>query len=85
MKLVISRITLFLGKISFALYLIHQYLSIGVIIPLLVNKLHLNFWVASLCIALPVVILMATFITFYIEIPLSRKMKEFLQSRLIYK
>ena len=72
----VSRGTLFLGKISFSLYLIHQFISVEVIIPFLVNKLHVNFWIASFVICLPIVILLATAVTYFFETPLSRRMKE---------
>lgn len=73
---IINRITLFLGKISYALYVVHEYISIKIIVPILVNKLHINFWLASLFVALPVVIMLATFITYCIEIPVGRKLKK---------
>ena len=73
---IVNKITLFLGKISYALYLVHQYISIEIIIPFFYNKIGLNFWVTSLFIALPIIILIATFITFKIEVPYSKKMKE---------
>jgi peptidoglycan/LPS O-acetylase OafA/YrhL len=77
---IVSKWSLFLGKISFALYLIHQYISIRVIIPYLVDDLHYNFWLASLFGALPVVILLASLITYFIEVPFSKKLKEKLRS-----
>ncbi len=79
LKFIISLPTLFLGKISFALYLIHQYVSIYVIIPTLINRFHINFWIASIFISLPIVIGLATVITYYIEIPIRLKMKQKLQ------
>ncbi len=71
---IVNRASLFLGKISFALYLIHQKISIEFIIPILSNKLHINFWISSL-IALIVSVTIAAIITNYIEVPYSRKMK----------
>jgi peptidoglycan/LPS O-acetylase OafA/YrhL len=73
---IVSKCTLFLGKISYALYLSHQFISLVIIIPFLTNKLHINTVIASLFIALPIVILLATFITYYIELPMSKLMKE---------
>jgi peptidoglycan/LPS O-acetylase OafA/YrhL len=72
LSFIVSRPTLFLGKISFALYLIHQYISTGVILPGLIKYAHLNFWIAAL-IALPTIILLAAAITYYIEIPFGKK------------
>ena len=85
LKFIVNRVTLFLGKISFALYLIHQNISINYIIPWCVDKLHLSFWVASICIALPVVLLLASVITFYIEAPLGKMMKAKLRQKFSYK
>lgn len=80
LSFIVSRITLFFGKISFALYLIHEYNSMEIIIPYLTHQLHFNFWIASLFISLPLMILLSAFITFYIEKPLSKKLKEKLRS-----
>ncbi len=80
LKFVVSKVTLFLGKISFALYLIHEHISIDIIIPFLVNKLHVNFWIASVCITLPIIIGLAALITYKIEVPFSKKMKEKLRA-----
>jgi peptidoglycan/LPS O-acetylase OafA/YrhL len=74
LKFIITKPSLFLGKISFALYLIHQLISIEYIIPFLTNKLNFYFWFAS-AIALFCSIGLATCITYFIEIPYSRKMK----------
>jgi peptidoglycan/LPS O-acetylase OafA/YrhL len=75
LNFLICNVTLFLGKISYALYLVHQYISIGCIIPFFMGKLHFNFWISSFLIALPIVIILATLITYYIEIPLSKRLK----------
>ena len=80
LKVIVSPLTLFFGKISFALYLIHQYVSTLIIIPYFVDKCNLNFWIASLFIAFPVVIGLATIVTFYIEVPLSKRLKEKLRT-----
>jgi peptidoglycan/LPS O-acetylase OafA/YrhL len=81
LKFMINKPLLFLGKISFALYLIHQKISIEFIIPVLCNRFHLNFWIAS-TIALICSIGLATCITYLIEVPYSRKMKNKLYTSL---
>lgn len=83
LKFIINKPSLFLGKISFALYLIHQMISIDYIMPLLTNRLNLNFWFSS-TIALFCSIGIATFITYFIEVPYSRKMKNKLYT-ILYK
>ena len=80
LKFIVTKPTLFLGKISFALYLVHQFVSIGIIYPYFVDKLHYNFWLITLCVALPTVIGIATLITYKIEIPFGVKMKEKLRT-----
>ncbi|MBK6983669.1 MAG: acyltransferase [Bacteroidetes bacterium] len=83
LNFLVSNVTLFFGKISYALYLVHQYISIGCIIPFFMGKLHLNIWVSSILIALPIVIILATLITFYIEIPFSKLLKDKLKGVLL--
>ena len=75
---IVNPVTLFLGKISYALYLTHEYISIKVIIPVLTEKFHINFWLAAIGVALPVVILLAYALTFYIEKPYNGRLKAFL-------
>ena len=75
---IVSKYTIFLGKISFCLYLIHQYLGFNTIIPKMMDNFGLNFWIAAVLIALPITILIATLITFFIEIPLNKKLKSLL-------
>lgn len=72
---------LFLGKISFSLYLIHQFISIDLIIPQLQKHGIENFWVTSL-IALATSLTIATLITFFIEIQFGKKMNHFLRLKL---
>ena len=77
---IVSKTTLFLGKISFALYLIHQLISFGFIIPIMTKHFHFNYWISALFICLPIVIGLASLVTYYIEIPFSRNLKLKLQS-----
>ena len=85
LKFIINSVTLYLGKISFTLYLIHQNISINYIIPYCMNKLYMSFWVASICVALPIALLLASIITFYIEVPFGRIMKANLRQKFAYK
>lgn len=68
---IVNRVALFLGKISYSLYLIHQYIAYNLLIPILTSSRHFHFNanVVIFCIALPLVILLATLINRYIEIP----------------
>ncbi len=64
LKFIVNKSTLFLGKISYALYLVHQYISIKFIIPLFYDKLGMNFWVVICLIDTPIMIIIVTFITY---------------------
>jgi peptidoglycan/LPS O-acetylase OafA/YrhL len=81
LKFIVCGPTLFLGKISYALYLIHQTVSVHFILPLFTDVLHFNFWLSAI-ITLAVVICIASFITYRIEIPYSKKLKEKLRALL---
>jgi peptidoglycan/LPS O-acetylase OafA/YrhL len=72
---IVFKISVFFGEISYALYLIHAYIAQEIFIPYLVNDLQINFWIASLLITLPMVVLIASIITFYIEYPSVKWMK----------
>lgn len=78
LKFVIGKPALFLGKISFALYLIHSYIFVGVIGVL--TKHGVAFWVAVLAIAVPGAIMAAWLITIYIERPLGKMLKRSLHA-----
>ena len=74
-------VTLFFGKISFPLYLTHQYLSINLLIPYFMWKHEMSLPMASLLIALPCSILVATIIHYTAEIHGSRLLKNWLRKR----
>ncbi len=81
LKFIVSKPTVFLGKISFALYLIHSYTFRGVIGFL--QKHHFPFWIATACITVPLAILLAYLITEYVEKPFSKKLKLFLKQNFL--
>jgi peptidoglycan/LPS O-acetylase OafA/YrhL len=61
---------LFLGKISYCLYLIHQYVGLH-LISTFTDKLHLNIYIA-LFLALSICIAIAYLVNTFIEIPANR-------------
>lgn len=69
---------LFLGKISYALYLIHYYIISRYIIPFFVVHQGWNAWLVLFVIALPSCILIATAITYFVEVPSNKKMRQML-------
>lgn len=75
LKFIVTRISGFFGKISYPLYLTHQYLSLYVLIPLLMFKLHLRFLLSSF-VTLALVITLATIISTFIEIPVRNRIKK---------
>lgn len=83
LKFLINPISLYFGKISFALYLTHQFLNFNFLLPQLVEGIHWNFWAATLLVTLPISILIATAITYFIEIPYSKKMKNYLKAKFL--
>lgn len=68
--ILVCKPTRFLGNISYPLYLIHQPLCYGIIIPFFTDVLHMNFWISTLLIALPISLVLASFFTFKIDGPL---------------
>jgi peptidoglycan/LPS O-acetylase OafA/YrhL len=81
LQFIVCKPTLFLGKISFALYLIHQFISIDFLIPVIMRKIVSNFWFAA-SISFILVIALATLVTFLVEIPLGEKLNDTLRLRL---
>ncbi len=77
LKWLVNPVTLFLGKISFSLYLIHQYISIHFIIPDLM-KIGLPFWLSAYFIAFPTCIFLAWGMTALFDERLQPRLKTFL-------
>jgi peptidoglycan/LPS O-acetylase OafA/YrhL len=69
LNFVVNPLTLFLGDISYNLYLLNNFLGVEFITPLLVKYAKLNFWVASFGVALPVILVVAILTNRYVEKP----------------
>lgn len=80
LRFIVSNVTLFFGRISYPLYLTHQFLALQIIFPILMKRFGLNFWVTAFVITLPINVLVAYLLTRFVDEPLSRKMKQTLQS-----
>lgn len=85
LKFIVTKPTLFIGKVSFSLYLIHQFVSLEIVIPFLTKQLQINYWIASFGICLPLMIGVAWLITHYIETPMNRWMKHKLSMTLLHR
>jgi peptidoglycan/LPS O-acetylase OafA/YrhL len=66
---IVNRVTLWLGSVSFSLYLIHQYLGLYILIPFAKDRLNLNQLCSSFLVALPVVLFLAWAIHRLVEKP----------------
>jgi peptidoglycan/LPS O-acetylase OafA/YrhL len=82
---IISKPSLFLGKISYGLYLIHQYVGTKMLIPFLTENVGLNFWISELLITLPIVVALATSITYLVEEPMNKLMRTKLRKLMLGK
>ena len=80
LKFFSNKIMNFLGEISYTLYLLHQALIYGFIIPLFVDEYSYDFWTVTLVLAIPLSILLATGFTYLIDIPV----RNYLRQRLCF-
>ena len=69
LSFIVNRVTLFLGSISYSLYLLHNFIGDKIIITRLIKYTHTNIWVASFAIALPIVLIISTLSNKYVEKP----------------
>lgn len=60
---------LYVGKISYQMYLIHQCLALNILIPFFNETLGLDFWVSSFVLSTTVIITLVSIISHYIEKP----------------
>ena len=68
LRFLLNPVNLWLGKISYSLYLFHQFIGIDILMPGLMIYLKLNFWISA-CMSLIILLILATLINKYIEIP----------------
>lgn len=83
LNFIVSPLTLFLGRISFPLYLTHQYLNINLIVPYMRWKFNMSLFGASAFVALPICILLAWLIHITAERIWSKRFKEYLTRKWI--
>lgn len=75
LSFVINPVTQWLGKISYSLYAIHQYVGASIIIPLLMKFTGFPFWLAAIS-ALALVLILASLINQFIEKPALNYLKK---------
>lgn len=76
---------LFVGKVSYPLYLTHQFVCLNLLFPCFADRLGINFYLSAFAIVLPILIALAALITFFIEIPAQRKLKLFFKRVLLHQ
>lgn len=84
LKWIVNPVTLYLGKISFPLYLIHQFFSVNFLIQELINR-GFNYYVAAYLVALPTCILIASLFTFTVERKFSPLLRKWLKRLLLVR
>ncbi len=75
LNIIVNKYSLFLGKISFSLYLIHKNIFQDLLVRILMKYIQVNFWIASFIIAIPLSILFAYLFTIFIEKPANQYLK----------
>lgn len=68
LNILINKYTIWVGNISFCLYLIHQSIGVNIITPILHDSLHINFWVAFI-LTFAFLLILANLIFKYVEQP----------------
>ncbi|UAY50676.1 acyltransferase family protein [Ferruginibacter albus] len=69
LKFIINKVLLFLGEVSYSLYLIHQFIG-TTIVAILAKYFHVNDFVSVFLIALPIVLGLAVLINRFVEKPM---------------
>ncbi|MBK8444799.1 MAG: acyltransferase [Sphingobacteriales bacterium] len=74
LKFIVMPATLWAGKISYSLYLSHQFLGISLLIPGMMKYLHLNFWTAA-GISFAIALAVGYLINICVETPFLQKLR----------
>jgi len=77
---IVNRATLFLGEISYSLYLLHQYIGVNVVIRGVVKYGHVHFFLGVVVAVLQAIVL-AWIVTILIEKPATRLIRTALRRR----
>ncbi len=79
LKWIVNKLSLFFGRISYSLYLCHQYIALSFIIPFGVNTLELSVYKTMFLIALPIIIVIAFLFNKLIEVPFQIKLRSMIK------
>ena len=82
LRFIVAKATLFLGRISYALYLFHQYLILSFLLPFFITRLHFSFLVGCIF-SLLITVAIASAITIYIDEPLRFRVRKALQRKFL--
>jgi peptidoglycan/LPS O-acetylase OafA/YrhL len=69
LSFIVNKVTVYLGAISYPLYLIHLYFGYSFFTPFLIRHFSISYAVASLCITLPLVLMLSSFLHQKVEVP----------------
>ena len=75
LRFLVHKVPLYLGAISYPLYLTHLYFGFSFFIPLLINRCHFSYSAASLAITLPLVLFLSIGLHEGIEKPFTRSIR----------
>ena len=84
LKFIIQKPLLFLGKISYSLYLLHQFIGKSFLIPFLQKNIGLNYFI-SFNLSIIIIILISTLLSYKLEDYLNLKSRNFLTKKLNLK
>lgn len=79
---IVNRVTLFLGATSYSLYLIHQFISLKVLLPFFAGSLNFPL-VISIVLTMAICILLSAGITFLIEKPAMKVLRNYLRKTIL--
>ena len=75
---IVNKVTVYLGSISYALYLVNDFISESVLLPAFIRRVHMPFIFAAI-ITMCIVLFIAHVITKKIDIPYRYKIRDFLR------
>ena len=81
LKFITVQPLLFVGKVSYPLYLTHQFICLNLLFPFFTDRLQINFYLSAFAIVLPVLIGIAAAVTYLVEVPAQKKLRAIFNKR----